>query len=42
MQVKMLIDGSWVGAERTIDVENPGNGEVLGQIPIASPEYRQR
>lgn len=36
--MEMLIDGGWVGAEEAVDVENPGTGEVLGQMPIASAE----
>ena len=32
---KMRIGGRWVGAERSIPVTDPYNGEVIGQVPQA-------
>lgn len=36
--MKMLIDGKWVDAStsETMDIRNPGTGEVLGQVPRAA------
>jgi acyl-CoA reductase-like NAD-dependent aldehyde dehydrogenase len=36
--MEMLIDGSWVGAADSVDVENPGTREVLGEMPVASTD----
>ncbi|MEL3961552.1 aldehyde dehydrogenase family protein [Lysinibacillus endophyticus] len=35
---KMFLAGEWVSREKTIDVENPQNGEIIAQIPAASKE----
>lgn len=39
-EYKMYIDGEWIGAEGrdTFEVTDPGNGEVLGIVPIATEE----
>ena len=35
-EVRLLIDGEWVGSEKTIDVINPSTEELVGKIPHAS------
>ena len=37
LQQANLIDGAWVGADngKTLTVENPANGEVLGMLPAS-------
>ena len=38
--LKNYIGGRWVDAEgaETIDVTNPATGEVLGQVPLSTPD----
>lgn len=38
LKKKMLLAGEWVTRERMVDVENPQNGEVIAQVPLASRE----
>ncbi|WP_425127989.1 aldehyde dehydrogenase family protein [Rummeliibacillus suwonensis] len=35
---KMLLAGEWVTREKKISVENPQNGEIIAQIPVANKE----
>lgn len=35
---KMYLAGEWVFRDKTIDVENPQNGEIIAQVPAASRE----
>ena len=34
----MAIDGSWVDGAESVEITNPGNGDVLGEMPVASAE----
>jgi len=38
-ELKLFIDGEWIGAEGrdTHEVINPATGEVLGELPLATP-----
>lgn len=38
MAYKMLIGGKWTEADKTSEVHNPFNNELLGMLPQASPE----
>jgi lactaldehyde dehydrogenase len=42
--MKMLIDSKWVGASNgeSMDIHNPGTGEVLGQVPRATLQDTER
>lgn len=39
--MKMLIDSGWVEGAEAVEIRNPANGEVLGEMPVASAEQVQ-
>src|SRR5687768_3244319 len=41
-EYKLYIDGQWIGGAEMMEVKNKYTGEVIGALPIASPEMIDR